>query len=124
MGIIPQSVRTGGPALMATRPFDFIGADGQQLSGRLDLPEGPVLAYALFAHCFTCTKNSIAAGRISRALTARAFGVLRFDFTGLGQSDGDFSASNFSGSIADLVAASTAMEAAGMAPQLLIGHSL
>jgi putative redox protein len=110
--------------MMVTRAFDFTGAEGQRLSGRLDFPEGPVLAHALFAHCFTCTKNSIAAVRISRALTARGFGVLRFDFTGLGQSGGDFADSSFSGSIADLVAAAEAMEAAGIAPELLIGHSL
>jgi len=109
---------------MATRAFDFAGAEGQRLSGRLDLPEGPVLAHALFAHCFTCTKNSTAAVRISRALTVRGFGVLRFDFTGLGQSGGEFSDSSFSGSIADVVAAAEAMEAAGIAPGLLIGHSL
>ena len=109
---------------MATRAFDFTGAEGQHLSGRLDLPDGPVLAHALFAHCFTCTRNSTAAVRVSRALTARGFGVLRFDFTGLGESGGDFSDSSFSGSIADLVAAAEAMEAAGIAPELLIGHSL
>lgn len=67
---------------MAQRSFDFAGADGQKLSGLLDLPEGQAQAYALFAHCFTCTKNSLAAVRIARALTARGFGVLRFDFTG------------------------------------------
>ncbi len=69
---------------MRTRTFDFAGDGGQRLSGRLDLPSGPVTSYAIFAHCFTCNKNSIAAVRIARALTARGFGVLRFDFTGLG----------------------------------------
>jgi putative redox protein len=109
---------------MAQRSFDFEGADGQKLSGLLDLPEGQAQAYALFAHCFTCTKNSLAAVRIARALTARGFGVLRFDFTGLGQSGGDFGDTTFSGNVQDLVAAAGAMAAAGMAPRLLIGHSL
>lgn len=109
---------------MATRVFDFIGAEGQRLSGRLETPDGPVCAYALFAHCFTCTKDSLAAVRIARALTDRGIGVLRFDFTGLGQSGGDFADSSFSGSIRDLLAAARAMSEAGVAPGLLIGHSL
>ncbi|MGY1424772.1 alpha/beta fold hydrolase [Lysobacter sp. A289] len=90
----------------------------------LDLPEGPVSSYALFAHCFTCTKNSLAAVRLGKALTALGYGVLRFDFTGLGQSGGEFADSSFSGSIADLIAAADAMRQAGRPPALLIGHSL
>lgn len=109
---------------MATQTFDFTGADGQHLSGKLDRPDGPVSAYALFAHCFTCTKSSLAAVRLSNALTALGYGVLRFDFTGLGQSGGDFADSSFSGSIADLVAAANAMADAGFPASLLIGHSL
>jgi putative redox protein len=109
---------------MTTQPFDFQGVLGQGLSGRLDLPDGRPEAYALFAHCFTCTKASLAATRIARALTARGFGVLRFDFTGLGQSGGAFEESMFAGSIADVAAAARAMAAAGRSPQLLIGHSL
>lgn len=109
---------------MTQTRFDFAGADGRHLSGRLDLPEGPVLAYALLAHCFTCTKNSVAAARIARALTARGFGVLRFDFTGLGESGGVFADTSFSGNIQDLVAAAGAMVRAEMPPSLLIGHSL
>lgn len=101
---------------MSTRRFDFIGADGQQLSGMLDMPDGPVSSYALFAHCFTCTKNSLAAVRLGKALTSLGYGVLRFDFTGLGQSGGDFADSSFSGSIADLVAAADAMREAGRPP--------
>ena len=108
---------------MASRQFDFTGSEGQQLYGQIDEPQGPALAYAVFAHCFTCTRKSIAAVRISRALTAKGFGVLSFDFTGLGQSGGDFADSSFSGNIRDLVAAATAMEAAGIPPSLLIGHS-
>lgn len=109
---------------MATEPFNFKSADGHQLSGRLDLPQGSPRAFALFAHCFTCTKNSIAAVRIARALTQRGIGVLRFDFTGLGESEGEFADSTFSGNVRDLVAAAAQMNAAGMPPKLLIGHSL
>ena len=109
---------------MRTQTFDFTGADGQALSGRLDLPDGPARAYALFAHCFTCSKSSLAAVRISRALAAVGVGVLRFDFTGLGDSEGDLAASGFSGEVADVAAAVRAMEAAGYGPSLLIGHSL
>src|SRR5690606_19643605 len=109
---------------MPSRPFDFVGANDQPLSGRLDVPDGPVAAYALFAHCFTCSKNSIATARIARALMARGFGVLRFDFTGLGQSGGAFADTSFSSNIDDLVAAASAMTTHGIAPSLLIGHSL
>lgn len=109
---------------MPTQSFDFTGAEGQQLSGALDLPDGAVGSYAMFAHCFTCTKQSLAAVRLGTALTTLGFGVLRFDFTGLGESEGDFAGSSFSGSIADLVAAADAMREAGRPPALLIGHSL
>ena len=109
---------------MRSLPFDFSGKSGQTLAGRLDLPEGRVVAYVLFAHCFTCSKNSIAAVRIARALAARGYGVLRFDFTGLGDSGGDFADSGFSGSVSDLVAAASALREKGRAPAILIGHSL
>ena len=109
---------------MPTHGFDFTGAEGQKLAGALDLPDGPVASHVLFAHCFTCTKSSLAAVRLGKALNALGHGVLRFDFTDLGQSGGDFADSSFSGSIADLVAAATAMREAGRAPGLLIGHSL
>ena len=109
---------------MQTRPFDFVGAAGQKLSGRLDLPDHPPRGYALFAHCFTCTKNSLAAVRIARALAGRGFGVLRFDFTGLGGSEGKFADGGFSGDVNDLRAAADQMSQAGMAPKLLVGHSL
>lgn len=109
---------------MQSRSFDFTGAQGQTLSGRLELPDGPVKTYALFAHCFTCTKKSIAAVRITRALAARGIGVLRYDFTGLGDSEGDFADSTFSADVQDIVAAGRIMTEAGFAPQLLIGHSL
>ncbi|PTQ09918.1 osmotically inducible protein C [Sphingomonas oleivorans] len=109
---------------MPTRRFDFQSPAGHGLSGRLESPEGPVRAWALFAHCFTCTKDSLAAVRIARALGQRGIGVLRFDFTGLGESGGAFADTSFSGDVRDLVAAGQAMEQAGMAPSLLIGHSL
>jgi uncharacterized OsmC-like protein/alpha/beta superfamily hydrolase len=109
---------------MPTKTFDFTGAQGQRLSGRLDLPEGPVRAYALFAHCFTCAKSSLAATHVSRALAALGVGTLRFDFTGLGASEGTFADAGFSGDVADLHAAAQAMAAAGIGPSLLIGHSL
>jgi putative redox protein len=109
---------------MPSRAFDFTGAAGQKLSGRLDLPDHPPRGYALFAHCFTCTKNSLAAVRITRALAARGFGVLRFDFTGLGGSEGRFADGGFSGDVSDLLSAANQMTAAGMAPNLLVGHSL
>jgi predicted alpha/beta-hydrolase family hydrolase len=80
-----------------TQIFDFTGSQGQRLSGRLDLPEATATAYAVLAHCFTCGKNSVVSVRIARALAARGIGVLRFDFTGLGQSEGDFSHTTFSG---------------------------
>lgn len=109
---------------MRTEPFEFQGEHGSRLVGKLDLPDGPAHAYALFAHCFTCTKESLAAVRIGRALAGQGIGVLRFDFTGLGQSGGDFADSTFSGSVQDLLAAARAMGDAGKAPALLIGHSL
>ncbi len=109
---------------MTTRSFDFPGFAGETLSGRLEQPDGPVRAWALFAHCFTCTKDSLAAARVSRALARQGVGVLRFDFTGLGDSAGDFSQGGFARDVGDLQAAAKAMADAGMAPALLVGHSL
>ncbi len=109
---------------MPTRPFDFANATGHRLSGRLELPAGPPHAWALLAHCFTCGKDNLAAVRIARRLAGAGIGVLRFDFTGLGQSEGDFAATNFSLNVQDLIAAAAAMTAADMPPTLLIGHSL
>jgi putative redox protein len=107
-----------------TERFDFTGADGQRLAGSLDLPRGTPRAWALFAHCFSCSRSSLAAVRIARALAACGIGVLRFDFTGLGDSDGDFAAGGISGDVRDLVAAARAMTDAGRKPTLLLGHSL
>lgn len=109
---------------MPTRPFDFENSAGQKLSGRLELPAGPARAWALFAHCFSCGKDNVAAVRISRRLAGAGIGVLRFDFTGLGRSEGEFARSGFSHNVQDLVAAAARMTDAGMGPALLIGHSL
>lgn len=102
----------------------FAGSSGADLSARLDLPAGPPRAYALFAHCFTCSKDIAAASRVSRALTEQGFGVLRFDFTGLGMSGGEFANTNFSSNTEDIVAAVDWLRREHAAPQLLIGHSL
>lgn len=109
---------------MQTERKDFPGTDGQMLAARLDAPSGPVKAYALFAHCFTCGKDVFAASRIAQALTEHGIAVLRFDFTGLGASEGEFANTNFSSNVADLVAAADFMRREHAAPQILIGHSL
>ena len=109
---------------MRSESFDFQNARGEKLSGRLDRSDGEPRAWALFAHCFTCDKTVKAAVRISRALADQGVGVLRFDFAGLGQSEGVFGRGGFSANVDDLVAAATAMGEQGCAPQLLIGHSL
>ena len=109
---------------MRSQTFDFQNARGEKLSGRLDRSDGEPQAWALFAHCFTCDKTVKAAVRISRALADQGMGVLRFDFAGLGQSEGVFGRGGFSANVDDLVAAATAMREHGCAPQLLIGHSL
>jgi putative redox protein len=103
----------------------FINANGYELSGRLELPvNSEAHNYAVFAHCFTCSKNFSATKNISRALTTAGYGVLRFDFTGLGDSEGDFADTNFSGNVDDLIAAIDYLEEHYQAPTLLIGHSL
>ena len=110
---------------MALKKLYFKGSGGNQLSALLDLPaDGRPEAFALFAHCFTCTKNLKSINHISRALTRERVAVLRFDFTGLGESEGDFADTNFSTNIADLVAAANFLKAEYEAPKILIGHSL
>lgn len=110
---------------MNLQKVTFQNKKGQTLVGRLELPvDQHPHNYALFAHCFTCNKNLLAVRNIGKALTSNGFGVLRFDFTGLGESDGDFSDTNFSGNVADLVAASDFLAQQYQAPSLLIGHSL
>jgi uncharacterized OsmC-like protein/fermentation-respiration switch protein FrsA (DUF1100 family) len=107
-----------------TERFHFTGEGGHQLAAALDLPEREVKAYALFAHCFTCGKDVLAASRIAAALAAKGIAVLRFDFTGLGSSEGDFANSTFSSNVADLVHAADHLRETRKAPALLIGHSL
>ena len=109
---------------MPTEKFQFAGSEGQQLAAALDLPEREPVAYALFAHCFTCGKDVLAARRIALALAAKGIAVLRFDFTGLGSSEGDFANSTFSSNVADLVRAADHLRETREAPALLIGHSL
>ena len=103
---------------------EFPGSEGQKLAARLDTPEGPIRAFALFAHCFTCGKDVFAASRIAQALTEHGIAVLRFDFTGLGASEGEFANTNFSSNVGDLVAAANHLRQSYRAPALLIGHSL
>ena len=90
------------------KPFTFKGMQGHQLAGRLDMPTDKPLATALFAHCFTCTKDIAAARRIAQRLTTMGIAVLRFDFTGLGHSEGEFENTHFSSNVGDLVAAAEA----------------
>jgi len=109
---------------MQFKKLEFTNKTGQKLSARLDLPlDGNPLAYALFAHCFTCSKNLKAIAHISRALTREGIAVFRFDFTGLGESEGDFADTNFSSNVGDLVAAAQFMKSNFEAPKILIGHS-
>ena len=107
---------------MTAMDFDFTNAAGRALSGVLETGPGPVRAWAVFAHCFTCDKTSLAAKRVSRALADHGIGTLRFDFTGLGESEGAFG-DGLSGDVRDVVRAAEAMAASGRTPRLLIGHS-
>lgn len=107
-----------------TERFQFTGEGGHQLAAALDLPDGPVHAHALFAHCFTCGKDVLAAKRIATALATKGIAVLRFDFTGLGSSEGDFANSTFSSNVADLVHAADHLRETRGVPAILIGHSL
>ncbi|MEM7294569.1 MAG: alpha/beta fold hydrolase, partial [Pseudomonadota bacterium] len=103
----------------------FKNRDGVALSGALHRPvTGPTHAWALFAHCFTCTKNIRAAVAIADAMAAQGIAVLRFDFTGLGQSEGDFADTHFSSNVEDLIDAARYLEEHHAAPQVLVGHSL
>jgi uncharacterized OsmC-like protein/esterase/lipase len=99
-------------------------SQGQTLAGLLETPDQPIRAYVLFAHCFTCGKDIAAASRISRFLVQHGFAVFRFDFTGLGNSDGDFANTNFSSNTEDLLSAARFLKQHYQAPELLIGHSL
>jgi len=109
---------------MPSTPLHFPAAQGHELAARLELPAGEPRAYALFAHCFTCSKDSKAAAYIGQALAARGIAVLRFDFTGLGMSGGDFADTTFSSNVGDLLAAVEHLRSRYRAPSVLIGHSL
>jgi alpha/beta superfamily hydrolase len=110
---------------MRSERFDFPGGGGHRLAARLDLPDGAApRAHALFAHCFTCGKDVNAAARLAAALFAEGIATLRFDFTGLGGSEGEFANTGFASNVADRVAAADHMRAAGRAPSLLVGHRL
>lgn len=110
---------------MPRRKVEFTNADGHTLAGALELPDsGQPKAFALFAHCFTCGKDVVAATRIARSLADQGIGVLRFDFTGLGSSEGDFANTTFSSNVSDLEAAADFLATEYRAPRLLIGHSL
>lgn len=109
---------------MPREKVEFQNSAGHTLAGALEYPTGKPVAFALFAHCFTCGKDVVAASRISRELAERGIGVLRFDFTGLGGSDGDFASTTFSTNVADLEAAAQFLAQHHQAPKLMIGHSL
>src|SRR6201997_664957 len=109
---------------MPAERFDFANAQGEKLAALLDRPDGPIRAVALFAHCFTCGKDNKAARLIAHGLTSHGIAVLRFDFTGLGASEGEFANTTFSSNIDDLVAAADHLREKLMAPAILIGHSL
>ena len=109
---------------MRSERFDFAGSGGHRLAGLLQLPDGEPSAYALFAHCFTCGKDVKAAAQLARSLGEHGIATLRFDFTGLGASEGEFARTTFTSNVADLVAAADALRQTHKAPRLLIGHSL
>ena len=109
---------------MGTERFTFDGHAGDALAARLDMPDGPHLATAVFAHCFTCGKDISAARRISARLSGMGVAVLRFDFTGLGHSAGEFANTTFTSNVDDLVRAAEALTRRDMAPSMMIGHSL
>ena len=109
---------------MPAERFDFPNTAGEKLAALLDRPDGPVRTLALFAHCLTCGKSNRAARRIAEGLKAAGIGVLRFDFTGLGASEGEFANTTFSSNVEDLVAAADHLRRTLTAPELLIGHSL
>jgi putative redox protein len=111
------------PPFESTR-VSFPGALGEDLAARVDRGEGAPRAWAIFAHCFSCSKDLKAVTRISRALVQRGFGLLRFDFTGLGESEGEFADTNFSSNLEDLLAAADYVRRELGEPRLLIGHSL
>jgi uncharacterized OsmC-like protein/alpha/beta superfamily hydrolase len=121
---LPRIARPTGAEIVRSERFDFPNSNGQLLAALLDLPAAEPLAFALFAHCFTCGKDILAAKRIAEGLTARGIATLRFDFTGLGASGGEFANTTFSSNVADLVAAADHLRRTRRAPAILVGHSL
>ncbi|MFO7653624.1 MAG: alpha/beta fold hydrolase [Candidatus Krumholzibacteriia bacterium] len=109
---------------MTTQDVKFPGLQGDALAARLDRPDGPVRGTVLFAHCFTCGKDLPAIARVSRALTGRGLAVLRVDFTGIGDSEGDFAGTSFSTNVGDLLAAAEFLRRREQSPVLMVGHSL
>src|SRR5271170_4365909 len=127
----PQPIRETGLILTRTQEvfmpaerFDFRNSEGLELAALLDRPDGPHRAIALFAHCFTCGKHNRAARHIAEGLKIQGIAVLRFDFTGLGASEGEFANTTFSSNVDDLVAAADHLRQMLQAPAILIGHSL
>ena len=110
--------------MIRTEKFEFENEQGLTLAGKLEIPVKGAKAYAIFAHCFVGSKNVSAVTRVSKALSESGIAVLRFDFTGLGNSEGDFANTHFSSNVSDLIYAAKALESVYAAPQLLIGHSL
>ena len=113
-----------GTSMTKDNKITFPGALGEELAARLDMPVGSPRAYALFAHCFTGSKDIFAAARVSASLAERSIAVLRFDFTGLGHSDGEFANTNFTSNVGDIVAAAKWLAENYAPPRILIGHSL
>jgi putative redox protein len=109
---------------MRSDKITFQNGRGAELAARLEWPEGEAWATALFAHCFTCSKDGAAASRVSRALGREGIAVLRFDFTGLGNSEGDLGNESFSSNVQDLLAAAAHLRSIGRPVELLVGHSL
>src|SRR3979490_770774 len=123
-GYRTQDATAGSEESMPAERFHFANAQGQTLAALLDRPSGEPRAYALFAHCFTCGKDVHAAKRIAEGLTALGIAVLRFDFTGIGSSEGEFANTNFSSNVGDLIAAADYLRKNHDPPLLLSGHSL
>lgn len=117
-------IQTQVGGMMRSEKYEFESHEGTILAGRLELPDNEPKAYAIFAHCFTCTKDFVASRTIAKSLASRGIATLRFDFTGLGNSEGDFGNTNFSSNVKDLVFAAESLAKTHQAPRLLVGHSL
>jgi putative redox protein len=121
----PSTAITPGARAIRSEEISFLGGDGENwLAARLDSPPTPPVAYAIFAHCFTCTHDMYAMSEIAKGLTGNGIAVFRFDFTGLGGSEGEFSETNFTSNVHDLLAAANWLRTNKQAPRVLIGHSL